>query len=48
MYKVRRNVHHIGEEMHGARDATTAKPAKHLLCSVDEKDNPDHQPNNGN
>ena len=32
--------------MHGALKASIAKPAKHSLCSVREKDNPDDEADN--
>ena len=33
-------------KMHGALKASIAKPAKHSLCSVREKDNPDDEADN--
>src|SRR5438105_906525 len=41
------NVHNAGEEAHGAGEAVSAEPPKHLLGAVREEDDSDHQSKNG-
>src|ERR1700692_3625791 len=45
--KWRRNVHDAGEEAHGAGEAVSAEPPKHLLGAVREEDDSYHQSKNG-
>src|SRR6267154_2587782 len=41
------NVHNAGEEAHGAGEAVSAEPPKHLLGAVREEDDSDRHPENG-
>jgi hypothetical protein len=40
-------VHGACEEAHRAGEAQSSKPAEHFLCSVRERNNPQHQSENG-